>query len=91
MPIASGPASGVWKGDQVSYRGAHSRVSRKRGKPDRCERCGGSGPGRCYQWANLTGRYHDPADYERMCVPCHKAFDRDRREQQPALSPGGDA
>lgn len=65
-----------WKGDQASYGAFHRRVARVRGKPAACEKCGLADPARRYEWANLTGDYPNPMDYERMCVPCHRAFDR---------------
>jgi hypothetical protein len=46
-----------------------------RGKPQHCADCGASGPGRRYEWANLTGRYGDSSDYKRLCRQCHIRFD----------------
>lgn len=75
----SGPKSAEWKGDCASYEAFHMRVYKLRGKPSRCERCDLDDPSRRYEWANLTGNYADPDDYERMCVPCHRRFDNARR------------
>jgi DNA invertase Pin-like site-specific DNA recombinase len=70
----------VWKGDQAGYQAMHVRVETARGKPQRCERCGSTGdPERVYDWANLTGRYGDVDDYERMCRHCHRQYDDARR------------
>lgn len=33
-----------------------------------------------FHWANLTGDYADVNDYARMCVPCHRRFDAERRK-----------
>lgn len=82
----SGTASYRWKGDKASYSALHYRVSRRRGKPSRCEQCGLDDPARMYHWANLTGRYEDPSDYQRMCSSCHKRFDTARQLGPAALS-----
>jgi transposase-like protein len=75
----SGPDNPSWKGDDAGYKALHLRVQQLRGTPSKCERCGRSDDAVVYDWANLTGRYEDPADYERMCRPCHRVFDADRR------------
>lgn len=49
--------------------------------PTRCERCGLDDPTQRFEWANLTGRYDDPDDYERMCVSCHRRYDAARRTE----------
>jgi hypothetical protein len=79
-----GEANHAWKGNAASYQALHLRVEARRGKPARCNRCGTTDPARTYEWANLTGRYHDPEDYERMCRHCHRRYDNARRR-------GGDA
>jgi hypothetical protein len=43
-------------------------------------------PATRYEWANLTGSYGDPGDYERMCVTCHRRFDAARRKAIRALA-----
>lgn len=53
------------------------RVDAARGKPSECTQCGTT-EARMYHWANLTGNYDDIWDYARMCVPCHRKYDRDR-------------
>lgn len=72
-----------WLGDGAGYHAMHDRVTRRRGRPKRCERCGTEDPTKRYEWANLTGRYEDPDDYERMCKKCHQGFDAPRRERKP--------
>lgn len=79
-----GPANHAWKGDDAGYQACHLRVEQRRGKPMRCDRCGTTDPARSYDWANLTGNYPDPDDYERMCRSCHRRYDNARRR-------GGDA
>lgn len=69
-----------WKGDSASYTAMHLRVYAQRGRPSECSRCGKSSPGR-YEWANLTGDYSNVLDYARMCVPCHRKFDSQRRKE----------
>lgn len=65
-----------WKGKDVGYYAAHDRMERLAGNPLRCDNCpksGGNTQG--YQWANLTGKFHDPSDYLRLCSSCHKIMD----------------
>ena len=75
-----------WRGDAAGYQAMHLRVVAARGKPPRCEQCGKSGPG-YYEWANLTGNYADVNDYRRMCKPCHRSYDDERRERTGAQPP----
>jgi hypothetical protein len=63
------------KGDHISYKAAHYRVYAARGRPSRCEDCGTTDSTVHFEWANLTGRYHDPADYIRLCKSCHNRMD----------------
>lgn len=79
----TGPANHAWKGDAAGYQACHLRVEQRRGKPMRCGPCGTTDPSLTYDWANLTGNYPDPDDYERMCRSCHRRYDSARR--------GGDA
>lgn len=57
------------------YSAGHKRVVKARGKASNCVACGAEDD-RAYHWANLTGNYGDPEDYQSMCVPCHHAMDR---------------
>lgn len=70
-----GEKNSNWKGDHVKYKPAHDRVYAARGKPRRCEHCGTTSPDVRYDWANLTGRYHDQNDYIRLCRSCHCKHD----------------
>ncbi len=65
----------TFSGTKLEYTRLHQQVYKLRGRPERCERCGTTDPGKQYEWANLTGNYADPADYERMCQSCHRRFD----------------
>ncbi len=79
----SGSANPRWKGAAAGYNALHHRVEAARGKPTVCNRCGTDDPEARYEWANLTGRYNDVDDFERMCVPCHRRFDGARRNPNP--------
>lgn len=79
-----GSANSSWKGADAGYKALHLRVAARRGKPSRCERCGTT-RGR-FEWANLTGKYDDVNDYERMCVSCHRKYDAARRAQTGRLT-----
>lgn len=72
-----GAANNSWKGADAGYAALHLRVAGERGTPSLCARCGAT-RGR-FEWANLTGKYHDINDYERMCVSCHHTYDAARR------------
>jgi hypothetical protein len=65
-----------WKGDEAGIISLHRRIYWRRGQPKKCEVCGIDKENKRYEWANLTGKYHDISDYKRMCVPCHKIYDR---------------
>lgn len=64
-----------WKGNSVGYSAFHYRLVATKGRPHKCERCGTNDPGKHYDWANLTGKYDDPSDYQRMCRSCHFKYD----------------
>lgn len=78
----TGERNAVWRGDTAGYQALHLRVQNERGKPSRCEQCGTTDPTVRYEWANLTGHYEDTSDYARLCVPCHRAFDAQRRREE---------
>jgi len=87
-PSMRGSGNPQWRGDNVSYAGIHRRLRAARGLPQRCERCGVSGPG-SYEWAlnkfkadtqrtdRATGKPFstDLADYAQLCRPCHRKYD----------------
>lgn len=70
-----GAKNANWKGDGVTYKAAHDRVYAIRGRPSKCEHCGTSSDDVNYEWANLTGNFHDPRDYIRLCRSCHCKHD----------------
>lgn len=64
-----------WRGDQASQTAIHNWVKRRLGRPKRCEKCGTT-KASMYHWSNVSGKYRrDLKDWQRLCVPCHKAFD----------------
>ncbi len=67
-----------WKGDDVGYYGLHNWIRRQLGKPNKCESCGSDSlRPRQYHWANKSGKYkRDLFDWIRLCVSCHKEYDR---------------
>jgi hypothetical protein len=81
-----GETASQWKGDDISYRGAHSRIARNRGKADQyqCVDC----DDQAVQWSfnraaaevvkvSPAGMPYspNPADYEPRCCRCHLAVD----------------
>lgn len=73
-----------WKGDDVCYRTAHTRVRSQRGEPEVCAHCGGD----AMQWAldhercvtplrSPEGLLYSPDvhDYMPLCIPCHTEWD----------------
>jgi len=65
-----------WKGNGAGYQACHARVIAARGHPSKCEECGTTDPNQHYDWANLTGNYHDVNDYRRLCRSCHWKLDK---------------
>jgi hypothetical protein len=58
------------------YVRAHEIVRKVRGRATECiNGCTGRS---MYHWANISGDYWNPDDYQSMCVPCHDKFDRNR-------------
>lgn len=77
IPELSGDNHFAWKGEDVKYRGLHSWIERTLGKPNKCSACGKIGYGRQMHWANKGHVYkRNLTDWVRLCVKCHKAFDR---------------
>lgn len=63
-----------WKGDSATRVAFHRRLYAKHGKPVQCSVCG-TRTARVYDYANLTGKYHDLNDYAPMCRSCHSVYD----------------
>lgn len=57
------------------YRRQHLAVERQRGKASKCVNGCIS---KVYHWANISGNYDDPMDFQEMCPKCHKALDREK-------------
>ena len=75
--VRYGSKNSKWKGDSVGITSLHLWVSRYKGKPKKCEDCGTSDPIIRYEWANISKKYkRDLNDYKRLCVSCHRKFDR---------------
>lgn len=74
----AGNNNSSWKGDKATYAALHKRVEVSRGKPCICMACG-TQESTVYEWCNLTGRYQDVNDYMCMCRPCHRKYDKNRK------------
>lgn len=63
---------------KMSYRRLHKYIEKFLGKPDTCEYCGESKLyGHQIHWANKSKNYnHNIGDWIRLCVKCHKAYDK---------------
>lgn len=70
-----------WKGNNAGYAAFHKRVEAKYGKPKICVVCKTKSPDKRYEWANLTGKFNDLNDYQRMCCACHRKFDSYNRRK----------
>lgn len=75
-----GAKNSSWAGESVTYKGGHCRVRLHRGKPEKCEKCGVDNKSAKLEWANVSGKYHDPNDYIPLCIPCHRKWDNERRK-----------
>ena len=66
------------KKENVGYSGLHMWVRKMLGKPDKCELCRNNKlRHRQYHWASKSRKYkRDLTDWLRLCVKCHKAYDR---------------
>ena len=66
-----------WKGGSVGYEALHAWIYRRLGQPQSCSVCKITDKSRKYHWANISGEYkRDLSDWKRLCVPCHKIFDK---------------
>lgn len=68
--------SNFWVGEKVKYRGIHMWITRKKGKPLRCEFCGKEKTTpRSIHWANVDHKYsRNLRDYLSLCVKCHSWY-----------------
>ena len=70
-----GNKNAKWKGENASYHAKHMWVRYHYGKANHCEFCGNES-NRMYHWSNISGMYKRViADWQQLCVPCHKKFD----------------
>lgn len=61
--------------DNPGYGAIHDWVRRWKGTPNLCENCGATD--RYMNWANIDHQYKRVLeDYIRLCVPCHREFDK---------------
>lgn len=69
--------SANWKGDLAGYGAMHDWIRKEKGSPLLCDKCGKTkGTTRNFHWSNISGDYkRDFADWQRLCVSCHKLFD----------------
>jgi hypothetical protein len=70
----SGERNASWKGDEASYAAFHRRLYALHGKPSECSQCGTTEASH-YDYASLSGQYHDLSDYAPMCRSCHAKYD----------------
>ena len=67
-----------WKGDEASYVAIHIWISKWKGTPKKCERCGTT-TAKKFEWANIDHKYRRILDdYIRMCTSCHRLYDNSR-------------
>lgn len=93
---ASGPDAVSWKADEISYRTAHERVWKRRGRAAEhsCTECGCPAEQWAYdhtdenqKWATFGDRVvaysTDVERYRPMCRGCHVKLDRGRKSGWP--------
>jgi len=72
-----GDKNSFWKGNDAKYAGVHRRVKSAFGNPKKCEWCL-TEENRRYEWACIGNDYWDIKSYVRLCVPCHRNYDKNR-------------
>jgi hypothetical protein len=70
-----------YKGEKAGYTSKHQWVARHYGQPTMCEHCQTNNLiGHQINWANISGEYkRDRTDWVRLCVKCHRLFDKDKK------------
>ena len=65
----------------LGYSGLHKFIRETLGRTTTCEMCGKSELSRQkIHWANKSGQYKKTFDdWMRLCVKCHRKYDRERR------------
>lgn len=78
----------AWKGQEVSYRGLHQWIRRKKGNPTKCIHCGiESTKPKVIQWANVDGKYRRSLDdFISLCASCHKIYDLNLKSNRDFLT-----
>jgi hypothetical protein len=62
-----------FKEEGFDYSSLHHWVKRHKGRPVKCEHCGGQTN---LQWANKSWEYHrDLEDWLSLCAKCHRKYD----------------
>lgn len=63
-----------WKGDAVGYGALHDWVVSRKGKAEKCEKCGSI---KNVNWSNISMTYRrDLTDWMELCRFCHVKYDR---------------
>jgi len=74
--VKFGKENPKWKGKKAGLVSIHLWVCRYRGRPKKCEICSTT-TAKKFEWANVSGNYErNLFDYKRLCVPCHRKFDK---------------
>ena len=65
-----------WKGDDAEVNTIHKWITKKLGRPQKCEMCG-STKKQIYHWSNKEHTYKRILeDWQRLCMKCHWAYDK---------------
>ena len=76
----AGRRNGCWKGDKATYAAKHIWLRVNFGKANKCENPECRKVSTYYHWANISGEYkRKRSDWKRLCVPCHKKFDKEKK------------
>lgn len=64
--------------EKIGYRGIHTWIILRLGKPKKCEHCKKDGlTGRKIHWANISHLYkRSEEDWIRLCAKCHGKYDK---------------
>ncbi len=81
-PNREGKNAYNWKGEGASYSATHKWIVNWYGQPTTCEHCQmGNLFGHKIHWANISREYkRKRTDWLRLCVKCHKLFDKQKHD-----------
>lgn len=80
-----GKRNHYYKGPKADYSALHHWIAREKGRPAYCEQCDKTS-GK-FEWANIDGKYRrELVDWIRLCVQCHRKYDKELRETTGAKS-----